>query len=122
MQTPLLLYYPACSTCKKAIKYLRDKEVSVTLRHIVEECPTSDELTEWISKSGLPVSKFFNTSGRVYREQNIKEAIKSASEEEQISWLSHNGMLIKRPLLIDPKGSVLVGFRQDEWEHWVQQR
>lgn len=110
----LFIEYPKCSTCKKAKKYLEEKGVTFRDRNIVEENPTKEELTEWIRVSGLPVKKFFNTSGMKYRELGLKDKLTSMSQEEQIELLASDGMLVKRPLLIGD-GRILVGFREKEW-------
>lgn len=111
----LFLEYPKCSTCQKARKWLDSHEVSYTDRHIVEENPTFEELKEWYGRSGLPLKRFFNTSGMLYKEMKLKEKIPDMSEEEQLQLLSTNGMLVKRPLLIDDN-LVLTGFKEAEWE------
>lgn len=110
----LFIEYPKCSTCKRAKKYLEEKGVTFQDRNIVEENPTKEELTEWIRVSGLPVKKFFNTSGMKYRELGLKDKLTSMSQEEQIELLASDGMLVKRPLLIGD-GRILVGFREKEW-------
>lgn len=110
----LFLQYPKCSTCQKAAKWLKENNVNVVSRDITKENPNKAELTEWIKKSGLPISKFFNTSGRMYKEQNLKEKVKSAPESELIDILSTNGMVVKRPLIVTDS-SVLVGFNEQEW-------
>lgn len=107
--------YPKCSTCKKAEKWLDEHHVNYTKRHIVEETPSYEELKEWHDRSGLPLKRFFNTSGLVYKEQKLKDKLPTMSEEEQLRLLAGNGMLIKRPLLIDGD-RVLVGFKAAEWE------
>ncbi len=111
----LFLEYPKCSTCQKARKWLDSHEVSYTDRHIVEENPTFEELKEWYGRSGLPLKRFFNTSGMLYKEMKLKEKLPDMSEEEQLQLLSTNGMLVKRPLLIDDN-LVLTGFKEAEWE------
>lgn len=111
----IFIHYPKCSTCQKAKKFLDEKGIKYTERHIVTETPTYEELCEIISASGLPVSKFFNTSGMLYRSMNLKEELKSASDEEKIRLLASNGMLIKRPILVK-KDKVLLGFKEDEWK------
>lgn len=111
----LVLEYPKCSTCKKALKWLEENEVPFTKRHIVEENPSEQELTEWYHKSGLPLKKFFNTSGLQYKALGLKDKLSAMSEEEQLELLSTDGMLVKRPLLIG-EDFVRVGFRQPEWE------
>lgn len=111
----LFLEYPKCSTCQKARKWLDSHEVSYTDRNIVEENPTFEELKEWYGRSGLPLKRFFNTSGMLYKEMKLKEKLPDMSEEEQLQLLSTNGMLVKRPLLIDDN-LVLTGFKEAEWE------
>ncbi len=106
--------YPPCSTCKKAQSWLEEKGISFDYRHIKEQNPTVEELTLWHSRSGLPLKRFFNTSGQRYRELNLKEKLETMSEEEQLRLLSGDGMLVKRPLLVDDS-LVLVGFREAEW-------
>ena len=110
----LFLEYPKCSTCKKAKKWLDDHQVAYTDRHILEENPTEDELREWIGRSGLPLKRFFNTSGMKYRELQLKDRLPGLREEEQIALLATDGMLVKRPLLVlDHR--VLPGFREADW-------
>lgn len=111
----LLIEYPKCTTCQKAKKWLNEHKIEFTDRHIVEQRPKEEELKAWIALSGLPVKKFFNTSGILYKEMNLKENLPQMTEEEQIKLLATNGMLVKRPLLISDD-SVLVGFRPDTWE------
>ena len=111
----LFLEYPKCSTCRKAKKYLEENGVEFIDRHIVEKNPTAEELKEWIAKSGLPVKKFFNTSGKLYKEMGLKDKLASMSDEEQIELLASNGMIVKRPLIIE-EGRVLVGFKEAEWK------
>ena len=111
----MFLCYSRCSTCKKAKKWLDDNGISYTERPIKEENPTFEELTEWIGRSGLPVRKFFNTSGQLYRSMQLKDKLPAMSEEEQIRLLASDGMLVKRPLLIGDD-FVLVGFKEAEWE------
>ena len=106
--------YPKCSTCQKAKKWLNEHNVEYTERHIAEEKPTYDELKEWHEKSGLPLKKFFNTSGLLYKEMQLKDKLPSMSEEEQLRLLSTNGMLVKRPILVTGD-KVLVGFKEAEW-------
>ena len=113
--TPLFLQYPACSTCQKAKKWLTENNIEYTNRLIVEENPTVEELKAWIPRSGLPIKKFFNTSGLVYKELKLSEKLPSMSEEEQIELLATNGKLVKRPLVVTDS-FVLVGFKPDEWE------
>ena len=107
--------YPKCSTCQKAKKWLDEQGVEYTERHIVENNPTYDELKEWYMKSGLPLKKFFNTSGLLYKEMQLKDKIPTMSEEEQLKLLATNGMLVKqRPLLV-LENTVLVGFKEEQW-------
>lgn len=113
--TPIFLQYPACSTCQKARKWLEENNIEYTSRLIVEDNPTAEELRAWISLSGLPVKKFFNTSGLVYKELNLKDRLAGMSEEEQIALLAGNGKLVKRPLVV-ATDFVLVGFKPAEWE------
>ncbi len=110
----LFIEYPKCSTCKKAKKYLEGHGIEFEDRHIVEENPTKEELAEWIRISGKPIKKFFNTSGMKYRELGLKDKLPEMSEEEQIELLASDGMLVKRPLLIDGE-MVLAGFKEAEW-------
>lgn len=112
---PIFLQYPVCSTCQKAKKWLTENEIEYTNRLIVEEKPTAEELKVWIPRSGLPLKRFFNTSGLVYKELKLSEKLASMSEEEQIALLATNGKLVKRPLVI-ADNLVLVGFKPDEWE------
>lgn len=111
----LFLEYPKCSTCKRAKAWLTENGVAFDDRHIVEDNPTAAELKAWWEKSGLPLKKFFNTSGLVYKEQNLKERLPDMSEEEQLALLATNGMLVKRPLVIG-EDFVLIGFKETEWE------
>ena len=107
--------YPKCSTCQKAKKWLDEQGVEYTERHIVENNPTYDELKEWYMKSGLPLKKFFNTSGLLYKEMNLKEKLPTMSEDEQLKILATNGMLVKRPLVVK-EDLILVGFKEAEWD------
>ena len=110
----LFIEYPKCSTCKKARKHLEELGVSFEDRHIVEENPTKEELTEWIAVSGYPVKRFFNTSGMKYRELGLKDRLPQMTDEEKIELLATDGMLVKRLLLIDGD-RILVGFKESEW-------
>ena len=110
----LFLQYPKCTTCKRAKKFLEDNNVSFEDRHIVEYNPTEAELTEWISRSGLEIKKFFNTSGLKYKELGLKDKLPEMSYEEKIKLLASDGMLVKRPLIIE-EDRVLVGFKEKEW-------
>ncbi len=111
----LFLEYPKCSTCKKAKKWLEDNSVEFTDRHIKDENPNAEELSEWHKKSGLPLKKFFNTSGVLYKELKLKDKLPEMSEQEQLELLATDGMLVKRPLIIGDD-FVLVGFKEAEWE------
>lgn len=111
----LFIEYPKCSTCKKAKKWLDDHNITYTDRHIVEENPTYDELKEWYIRSGLPLKKFFNTSGMLYKEQKLKDRLPEMSEDEQLQLLATNGMIVKRPLVVKDD-CILVGFKETEWE------
>lgn len=111
----LFVEYPKCTTCKKAKKWLEDKGIAFEDRHIVENNPTAEELKEWHKKSGLPLKRFFNTSGQIYRQNNIKDRLPSMSEEEQYALLATNGMLVKRPIIVG-EDYVLVGFKEKEYE------
>jgi arsenate reductase len=114
----LFIQYPPCSTCQKAKKWLDAKGVSYTDRHIKEQNPTYEELKEWYEKSGLPLKKFFNTSGLLYKSMNLKEKLPAMTEEEQLRLLSSDGMLVKRPILVT-ENTVLVGFKEADWEKTV---
>lgn len=114
----LFINYPKCSTCKKAEKFLKENNIEFINRNIVEENPSAEELVLWMEKSGLEPRKFFNTSGVLYREMNLKDKIKTMSKEEMIEILSTNGMLVKRPLLVmDDK--VLVGFKEENYKEII---
>lgn len=110
----LFVNYPKCTTCKKAEKWLKDHELEYESRHIKEDNPTEEELGEWIKRSGLPVKRFFNTSGMLYREMGLKDKLADMSEKEQIALLATDGMLVKRPLLVT-ESTVKVGFKEAEW-------
>ena len=110
-----IICYSRCGTCKKALNWLDDNGIKYEYRHIVEENPTKDELKNWYEKSGLPLKKFFNTSGLKYKELNLKDRIPQMTEEEIFDLLSTDGMLVKRPILISGD-KVLVGFKEEEWE------
>ena len=111
----LVLVYRKCSTCIKALKWLEANNIAFEERPIVEQNPTYDELKAWHQMSGLPLKKFFNTSGKLYKEMGLKDKLASMSEEEQIELLASNGMIVKRPLIIE-EGRVLVGFKEAEWK------
>lgn len=111
----LFLHYPKCSTCQKAKKWLDDNGVSYQERNIKEENPSVEELTAWFQKSGMPLKNFFNTSGMLYRQHQLKDRLPSMSEAEQIKLLASDGMLVKRPLLVGDD-FVLTGFKEAEWK------
>lgn len=111
----LFLEYPKCSTCQKAKKWLDERGISYEDRHIVEQNPTVEEIKAWREKSGLPLKRFFNTSGLKYKELGLKDRLPQMSEEEQYALLSTDGMLVKRPIVVGDD-FVLVGFRPAEWE------
>ena len=108
------IFYPKCTTCQKAKKWLDEHNVEYKERHIAEANPTYDELKRWYEKSGLPLKRFFNTSGMLYKEMQIKDKLETMSEEEQLRLLATNGMLVKRPLVVDAD-TVLTGFKEEEW-------
>ena len=110
-----LLQYQKCSTCKKAVAWLNEHHISYDDRPIKEQNPTKKELNEWYQKSGLPLKRFFNTSGNLYKELQPKDKLPSMSEEEQLELLSTDGMLVKRPWVVG-EDFVLVGFKEQEWE------
>ena len=107
--------YPKCSTCRKAQKWLDDNGLQYELRDIKENNPSYDELKEWFAKSGLPLKRFFNTSGQLYKNMELKDKLPAMSEEEQLKLLATDGMLVKRPILVNGD-TVLVGFKEPEWE------
>lgn len=111
----LFLEYPACSTCKKAKKWLDNNGVSYTDRHIKEDSPSYEELKHWLEVSGLPVKKFFNTSGMQYRALELKDKLPGMTVEQQLQLLSSDGMLVKRPILVTDNGKVLIGFKEADW-------
>lgn len=111
----LFIEYPECTTCRKARKWLDDHGLQYTARHIREENPTADELRTWHAKSGLPLKRFFNTSGMLYKEMHLKNRLPEMSEEEQYRLLATDGMLVKRPVIVT-EDKVLIGFREKEWE------
>lgn len=110
----LFLCYPKCSTCQKAKKWLEEQNINYMERNIAENNPSYEELKEWHAKSGLPLKRFFNTSGLLYKEMKLKDKLPTMSEDEQLKLLAANGMLVKRPLLID-ENTVFVGFKEAEW-------
>ena len=110
----IFICYPKCSTCQKAKKWLDEQNITYTERHIVEDNPSYDELKKWYRVSGLPLKKFFNTSGLLYKEMQLKDKLAAMSEEEQLALLATNGMLVKRPLVVG-ENFVLLGFKEDAW-------
>lgn len=106
--------YPKCTTCQKAKKWLDDNKIEYELRDIKLNNPSLDELEEWHKRSGLPLKKFFNTSGLLYKSMELKDKLPSMSEREMLALLATDGMLVKRPLLITGS-TVLVGFKESEW-------
>lgn len=110
----LFICYPKCTTCQKAKKWLESQGIAYTERNIAEENPTYEELKEWYKKSGLPLKKFFNTSGLLYKSMQLKDKLPDMSEEEQLKLLATDGMLVKRPLVVDGD-TVLTGFKEAEW-------
>ena len=116
----IFIEYPKCTTCKKAKKWLDDRGIEYTDRHIVEDNPTFDELKMWYEKSGLPLKRFFNTSGLLYKSMELKDKLTTMSEDEQLTLLASNGMLVKRPLLITDN-AVIPGFREKEWEQAIKE-
>ena len=115
----LFIEYPKCTTCKRAKKWLDEHQVSYEERHIVEDNPKAEELKKWIAKSGLPIKRFFNTSGMKYRELGLKDRLPEMTEEEQIELLATDGMLVKRPLVIGDD-FVLVGFKEEQWGNTIK--
>lgn len=115
----LVLVYRKCSTCLKALKWLEENQIVFEERAIVENNPTYEELKEWYGMSGLPLNKFFNTSGLLYRELNLKDKLREMPEEEQLKLLATNGMLVKRPLVVGDD-FVLTGFREQEWKERIK--
>ena len=111
---PLFIEYPPCTTCKKAKKWLDDHSAEYSDRHIKEQNPTAEELKDWHARSGLPLKRFFHTSGLLYKNMNLKDKLPSMSEEEQYALLATDGMLVKRPILVG-EDCVLVGFKEAEW-------
>ena len=110
----LFIEYPKCSTCQKARKWLEAQGLAFTARHIKEDAPTADELKDWHIRNGLPLKKFFNTSGLAYKELGLKDKLPGMGDEEQLALLASDGMLVKRPILVGDD-FVLVGFREKEW-------
>lgn len=115
----LFVQYPKCTTCQKAKAWLDEKGVAYDDRHIKEQNPTYEELREWHKKSGLPLRKFFNTSGLLYKSMQLKDKLPDMSEEEQLRLLATDGMLVKRPILVG-ENFVLVGFKSETWQDALQ--
>ena len=115
----LMLWYPKCSTCQKAKAWLYERNLSCTVRDIKTENPTAEELRQWHAASGLPLKRFFNTSGLQYKALGLKDKLPAMDEEEQLSLLATDGMLVKRPILVGD-GFVLTGFRPKEWEERLE--
>ncbi len=109
------LCYPKCATCKKAQKWLNDNKIEISIRDIAKENPTENELRDWHKASGLPLKKFFNTSGKKYKEQHLKDKLPGMSDDEQFRLLATDGLLVKRPILVDGS-AVLVGFKEEDWQ------
>ncbi len=112
----LFLEYPPCSTCKKARKWLDDHGIAYTARHIKENNPSYEELKLWLERSGLPIKKFFNTSGQQYKALGLKDRLPGMSVDEQLQLLATDGTLVKRPMVVTEDGTILTGFREAEWE------
>lgn len=112
----LFLWYPKCSTCKKAYQELQELNIDVKTRDIKEENPTKEELREWWKRSSVDLKKFFNTSGLLYKEQKLKEKLPNMTEEEQLELLASNGMLIKRPILIT-KDKIIIGYKEKNYQN-----
>lgn len=110
----VFICYPKCTTCRKAKKWLDDNSIEYEERSIAEDNPTYEELKRWHAQSGLDLRKFFNTSGKLYREMNLKDKLADMTEEEQLRLLSSDGMLVKRPIAVK-EDTVLVGFKETEW-------
>ena len=115
----LAVCYPRCSTCKKAVKWLEDNGIDYTYRDIKEENPSEEELREWHKASGLPLKRFFNTSGMLYRDMQLKDKLPGMSEDEMFKLLASDGLLVKRPIAV-ADGKVLVGLKQAEWEETLK--
>ncbi len=114
MSKVLFVQYPKCSTCRKAGKWLSDNGVDFEDRDITTNNPTKEELAAWLKKSGLPIARFFNTSGKIYRENNLKDKVATATESELLDILASDGMVVKRPIVVGAD-FVLVGFKEEEW-------
>lgn len=115
----IFVCYPKCTTCQKAQKWLDEHNIRYSERHIANENPTLDELKDWHARSGLPLKKFFNTSGLLYKEMHLKDKLPSMNEDEQLILLSSNGMLVKRPIAVSEE-AVLVGFKEEYWKKHLE--
>ncbi len=115
----IFVCYPKCTTCQKAQKWLDEHNIRYSERHIANENPTLDELKDWHARSGLPLKKFFNTSGLLYKEMHLKDKLPSMNEDEQLILLSSNGMLVKRPIAVSEE-AVLVGFKEEDWKKHLE--
>lgn len=115
----MYICYPKCSTCKKAQKWLDDNSVEYEMRDIKENNPSYEELKVWYDKSGLPLKRFFNTSGNLYKSMNLKDKLPDMDEDEQLRLLATDGMLVKRPILVT-ENTVFVGFKEKEWENVLE--
>lgn len=118
MSQTIFIEYPKCTTCQKAKKWLQERNLDFEDRHIKENQPTLDELKQWHAKSGLPLKRFFNTSGMLYKEMKLKDRLPNMTDEEMYQLLATDGMLVKRPILITPKG-ITTGFKESEWEQLI---
>lgn len=115
MNMILFIEYPKCSTCQKAKRWLEDHKIAFEDRHIVEQNPTEEELTEWVARSGMELKRFFNTSGLKYKELALKDKLPDMTDAEKVKLLSTDGMLVKRPVIV-ADDFVLTGFKEKEWE------
>lgn len=116
----LVLYYPKCSTCRKALKWLDEHQIQYEKRDIAIDHPNEEELRKWHELSHQPLSKFFNTHGKIYRDLHLKTKLPQMSDDEKYALLASNGMIVKRPLVIDDDGGILIGFKEDEWKEYFQ--
>lgn len=116
---PLFIEYPKCGTCRKAAKWLKENGIEFDDRHIVDNRPTAEELEQWVTASGIPVAKFFNTSGKKYKEMNLKDVVKTADRQQLIQLLASDGMLVKRPILVDGD-KVIAGFKEEQWQEFFK--
>lgn len=117
----LFVHYPKCTTCKRAKKWLDEHQISYEERDIKENNPSLEELKEWYQRSGLPLKRFFNTSGMLYKEMKLKDKLPEMSEDEQLALLASDGMLVKRPIVVT-EDQVLVGFKEAQWEEELQSK